>query len=388
MKVFEISDFNCTGGASIAASRIANSLIQRKIDIIRVSSDSSNSNKALFQGRKAKFISNILTLFNFNRYRKIVIDRETLLQFRNLLDRFKPDNILIHNIHGANWPISMISLATEYAPTTWTLHDCWSFTGMYYPSHSPKPNKTLVDEITFFWKTVNGKPTRNPLSAITPSVWMRNQASASYWKNMNVKTIHNPIPKNFFEPRDRIACKKALGLNLKMPIVLCIAGNLEEKRKGGSILNEILSSCKEQDIQFLLIGKMEKPLNDLSKVKSLGFVRDEVTLQIAYHASDILIHPAPIDNLPNTVAESMCCGTPILAFSTGGIPEMVISGKSGWLVDEINTKSLKAKLDWILSNKDYERQRDSTRKLAHHLFQAESISKNYLDHFESLHTQL
>ena len=49
-------------------------------------------------------------------------------------------------------------------------------------------------------------------------------------------------------------------------------------------------------------------------IKSIGFIEDEITIQIAYHAADILVHPAPIDNLPNTVAESISCGTPVLAF--------------------------------------------------------------------------
>ena len=32
-------------------------------------------------------------------------------------------------------------------------------------------------------------------------------------------------------------------------------------------------------------------------------------MQIAYNAADLVLHPAPIDNLPNTVAESMSAGT-------------------------------------------------------------------------------
>ena len=101
------------------------------------------------------------------------------------------------------------------------------------------------------------------------------------------------------------------------------------KRKGGGILKSILESGVTDKAQILLIGEGTSIQN--KNIKSLGFINDEITIQIAYHAADLLLHPAPVDNLPNTVAESISCGTPILAFKTGGVPEMVIPEKVvGW----------------------------------------------------------
>jgi glycosyltransferase involved in cell wall biosynthesis len=162
-----------------------------------------------------------------------------------------------------------------------------------------------------------------------------------------------------------------------------VAGNLEEERKGGSVLKEVLGSNLSDKAQFLLIGSGYFDSHDSSKVKSLGFIRDEVTLQIAYHAADLLLHPAPIDNLPNTVAESMSCGTPVLAFHTGGLPEMVIPGKSGWLVKEINALSIIAELDSVLISEDYKKLRKSTKQNAHKLFSSQLIARKYKDHFQA-----
>ena len=158
---------------------------------------------------------------------------------------------------------------------------------------------------------------------------------------------------------------------------------MEEERKGGPILKEILSSNLPEEVQFLLIGSECFDNCDRSKIKSLGFVRDEVTLQIAYHGADLLLHTAPIDNLPNTVAESMSCGTPILAFDTGGLTEMVKPGKSGWLVKEIDATSIIAELDSVLNSKDYKNLRESTKESAHNLFNSKKIACKYMDHFQA-----
>ena len=99
--------------------------------------------------------------------------------------------------------------------------------------------------------------------------------------------------------------------------------------------------CKIQateSAQFLIIGDGANIQEE--KIKSLGYIQDEITLRISYNAADILLHPAQVDNLPNTVAESMSCGTPVLAFSTGGLTEMVIPSESGWLAKDLKKESL------------------------------------------------
>ena len=68
-----------------------------------------------------------------------------------------------------------------------------------------------------------------------------------------------------------------------------------KKEKEGPILKEILESGAKDHCQFLLIGEGNQ-FND-PKIKSLGYVQDEITLRIAYHAADVLLHPALVDNL-------------------------------------------------------------------------------------------
>ena len=104
---------------------------------------------------------------------------------------------------------------------------------------------------------------------------------------------------------------------------------------------------------------------------------------MAYNAVDLVLHPAPVDNLPNTVAESLSCGTPVLAFDTGGLPEMVIPQQSGWLVPAGDHAEMINTLKGILHTRSYSSLRNSSRSSASEKFQSSKIGKEYQDLFIS-----
>lgn len=383
-----VCDLKASGGAGIACCRISDAVASTENEVCTISCDGkpnqTTCEETLFLGKKQKLFEGLFKSVVARQILDNIRNREWKRQLNILLLKLKPDLINFHNLHSAGLPIDMISTALRHAPVVWTLHDCWSFLGTYYPTHSSSYTLPNLSAINAFWDSENSRKRPHKLSAITPSCWMRHEASASRWKDRLVKTIHNPIPNSFFEYRDRKGCKLALGLDTDKPVVFSIAGSLEEERKGGPILNEILKAKLYSEIQFLLAGSGSIDCYDNPRVKCLGFVRDELTLQIAYHASDLLLHPAPIDNLPNTVAESMSCGTPVIAFDVGGLPEMVIPGKSGWLAPEINAESLVAELHSVLVSKDYENLRGSTKDLARLRFDSRTVGNQYQTHFESL----
>lgn len=386
MKVLVLNDFLQKGGASIACKRTVDSLKSLGITVESISCDESNKNdhKTLFLGRKYQIFFQLFHKMCKANFIQKLRENELNNQFIKLLEHFRPELINIHNLHSAGLPISMVQSALRFSPVVWTLHDCWSFTGSYYPVHCTPADRSQKKCINTFWQTINKRGSNKSLSAITPSKWLKDQSSASHWKGLEVNSIANPIPGHFFDQLDRKACKSALGMGIDKPIALCIAGNLSEERKGGAILRKILKSGINEKIQFLLLGKDDEDSFKNFGVKCLGFVNDEITLKIAYHAADLLIHPAPIDNLPNTVAESMSCGTPVLAFKTGGLPEMVKTNKSGWLVNQIDARSMIEELDAILSARSYESLYDSTKSLAKSLFDSTKAGRNYSKHFSNI----
>jgi glycosyltransferase involved in cell wall biosynthesis len=68
--------------------------------------------------------------------------------------------------------------------------------------------------------------------------------------------------------------------------------------------------------------------------------RTAVELAGLYAQCSLLLHPTHIDNSPNSVAEAMAAGLPVVASNVGGIPSMVDDGVNGKLVKSGDPQAL------------------------------------------------
>ena len=83
---------------------------------------------------------------------------------------------------------------------------------------------------------------------------------------------------------------------------------------------------------------------------NLGHMQDEHQISLAYSAADLFVVPSLQDNLPNTVMEAMACGTPVIGFDVGGIPDMIRQGISGQLVPPGNIDQLRLAILSLLND--------------------------------------
>jgi glycosyltransferase involved in cell wall biosynthesis len=96
-----------------------------------------------------------------------------------------------------------------------------------------------------------------------------------------------------------------------------------------------------------------------SNVEWLGFKQTREVAEL-HRTATILIHPSHIDNSPNSVAEAMASGLPVIASDVGGIPSMIEDGVTGVLVPPDDPQELAAKIISLLRD-GAERNRLATR---------------------------
>lgn len=99
----------------------------------------------------------------------------------------------------------------------------------------------------------------------------------------------------------------------------------------------ILKRCSEARFLFFGKGPLEKDLRQQSRRKRVddriifaGF-RDD--LENILPCLDIVVHPATLEGLGVSLLQTAAAGVPIVATRTGGIPEIIVHGTNGYLID-------------------------------------------------------
>jgi glycosyltransferase involved in cell wall biosynthesis len=91
-------------------------------------------------------------------------------------------------------------------------------------------------------------------------------------------------------------------------------------------------------------------LNAILPVYSFGRINEQHKLAQIYSAADLFVITSIIDNFPNVVLESLACGTPAAGFRVGGIPDMILPGRTGILVDLGDTAAMAAQISDLFRN--------------------------------------
>jgi len=147
-------------------------------------------------------------------------------------------------------------------------------------------------------------------------------------------------------------------------VLFISAGKLFNFRKGFDLLdNAISQNLNKKKYRLILVGKFS--YKDLKKIKSnfitIGEIIDENIKSKLYNFVDLLALPSRLDNLPNVGLEAHSCGTPIVAYKVGGVPEIVNHKKTGYLADPLSYEDFICGIDYVYKNR-YELQKNALKK--------------------------
>jgi glycosyltransferase involved in cell wall biosynthesis len=296
---------------------------------------------------------------------------------------------------------SFFGSVPDHLPIVWTLHDMNPFTGGCHYSNGceafslgcaycPQLTRRAINDpsrISFDLKRqlLEGKN----LHVVTPSRWLTRQARRSPVLSAakSIRTIPYGLDVQLFSPRNKTAARKRFNLSDECIVLGFGADSVEVPRKGTRLLLEALASIQTpRQVVGLWFGNGCLPARcGRVRLQGAGYLDDPRILATFYSAADLFVLPSLEDNLPQTGLEAMACGTPVVAFAVGGIPDFTHDGQTGQLAKRGDVVDLARQIE-ALADEPRERRRlgGNARTLIEESFAASVELGGYLDLYREL----
>ena len=417
MKIVHVSTNDVTGGAARSAYRLHEGLCrQGENSFLFVARAESNDtrvtvckiNKNPFNGLR-RLLQQGWFEWRLSRYQSYNSSRCGL--FSDIHSKYDKDLIKnlpecqLINIH---WITGFLDYHTFFKtldhniPIVWTLHDMNPFTGGCHYDHfcaryiehcgaCPQLGSNIEFDLSYkifaskqkIFKMISPKR----LHIVTPSLWLANEVKKSrLFQQFPVSIIPYGLDVKTFSPRKSYVAREAFEISQEAYVILFVAHLLAEHRKGFNLLIQSLKELRDLSNLHLISVGMSIPSIDISiPYQNLGHINNDRLLSLVYSVADVFVIPSEQDNLPNTILESMACGTPVIGFDTGGIPEMVRHMQTGLLAKAGNSKDLAENIRWMLDHrKERLKMGENARKIAIQEFSQEIQANRYIKLYQSL----
>ena len=283
--------------------------------------------------------------------------------------RQMPETELI-NLH---WVAGFLDLGAFFdwlparMPLVWTLHDMATFTGgcchdmgcgKFTQQCGACPQLGSSDESDLtraVWrrkqKYYSALDARR-FHIVTPSRWLEQEVKRSpLLSRFPRSVIPYGLDLEVFKARDRRFSREVLGIPQEAKVILFVSNGLHVHLKGFRHLIGALEGMDSSSRIFLLcLGSGSSPKLERFPHAHITSMTDDRSLSMLYSAADVFVLPSLIDNLPNTMLEALACGTPVVGFAAGGIPEGVRPGVTGLLAKTGDSAELRSAILELLGN--------------------------------------
>lgn len=415
MQIILLNTSECRGGAAVAARRLVKSLrnIGEAVKMLvyeKQTSDqevvSLNTNSIRQKIVFLRFCWEHVVIFFLNNFKKknlfaiSIANTGTNISNHDLIK--EADIIHLHWINQGFLSLSDLKkLIASGKPVVWTLHDLWPATAIcHYPDKCEKYQSecslcslqvaSLLFDLAAWTYKRKKKIGLDKVHFVGCSRWITEMAKkSSLLEGASFTSIPNPIDTTVFKSIKKSDARALLHLPEDKFLLLFAAAKLSDKRKGASFLIEACSLLKQNyadKIEIVLMGNGSEELCRALpfKVNSLGYISDQSTMVAVYSCADLFVIPSLEDNLPNTIMESMACGTPCVGFATGGIPEMIDHKINGYVANYMDANDLANGIQWILNNPDPQALSEACVKKVQENYTEEVVAKQYIALYERL----
>jgi glycosyltransferase involved in cell wall biosynthesis len=281
------------------------------------------------------------------------------------------DVVNFHGLHGQFFSYLALPTLTADKPSVFTVRDMWPLTGHCavsfdcerwrtgcgkcpYPE-APPALPSGRDGTRLEWKLKRWAYRHSRMTVVALSTRSAEQLKQSMLGHLPICHIPNGVDTEAYRPLDPAMCRATLDIPSGKKVLLFAAGHLDRRHKGGGPLLQALHGLPpalQKDLVLLLMGEGGEGLTGATDldVRDLGFIGGARLKAVAYGAADLFVLPTFGEGLPNVLLESMACGTPMVSFDVGGVPDLVRPGVTGYLAAPANVDDFRRGILMLLED--------------------------------------
>lgn len=407
MKVVHLSTSDKSGGAAIAAYRLNEAMrihhIDSKMLVYQKGNDDENVISVIGKFLRKRYLLHFYLSLAFKR---LILKAPFAFSFgfRGLSHVSKhkllleADIIYIHFVNCGFLSLSeMNAILSLGKPVIFFMHDMWLLTGgchhsfecIKYTSHChdcPNIDRKLWKNIVVY----NFKERKRKIClhrnvhVVAPSLWLANCAkNSALFNEIGVDCIPNLLDTTIFKLTDKEKARDYFKFPLNKKLILFGAdGGSKNRYKGWQYLKEALRKISDLDVEIVVFGNKldDNAVAEIPfTVHSVGHVADINSMVALYNAVDVFVTPSLAEAFGQTVFEAQACGTLVVGFDVGGIPDLIKHLNTGYLAKYMDSNDLALGIEWALQYKDDKKMIERMRNYVIDNFSYEVVVRKHLN---------
>ena len=400
MKVLLVSTSDMVGGGAIATFRLMEALNNNGVKAKMLVRDKLSSSVTVAQ--TGTIIPKVLERLQIMSRLKGKLWQADTADFGINITRTEEyeeaDIIHLHWINQGMVSLSCLKkMIKDGKKIVWTLHDEWPYLGICH--YRGDCQETECRQCPLLPGNIAHKHylqkqdiyKKGNITFVGCSQWITDRAKQAM-PDAEVVHINNCVPHNIFRHIDQTEARKKLDLPLDNKIILFCSQNLNDERKGFAFLQQALEKFTIHNSQFIIQGPQSMAMDSHSPKGGEGgglmticigkggrYISSPEEMAMMYAAADVFVTPSLQDNLPNTIAEAMSCGTPCVGFNVGGIPEMIDHLQNGYVAQYKDVNDLAEGIQYVLTHD----MREAALHKAASAYGETHVAQKYINVYES-----
>jgi glycosyltransferase involved in cell wall biosynthesis len=222
---------------------------------------------------------------------------------------------------------------------------------------------------------------------VANSHWLAELARRSPIVNASggVRVIPPGVDTTVFKPQDKKLCREHLGLPTNAFVIITGCASLNDTNKNVPWLLEQVSRLPDlAGVIVLAFGEGTVPIPGGLNVRFTGSIRERSDLARLFAAADVFVSASLMETYGLTLVEAMACGTPVVAFRVGGIPEAAPDGQAAILCAPQDGAAL---IEAITTLRNSPQLREKLGNLGHETAHTRNAASSFSKEFAQLYRE-